>query len=165
MAGVIFPTQPVVEAQAPFGNLDTSFAGAVTVTIRTGTGTAGATLAGTTSVVAAGGLITYTDLTINKAGTGYQLVAASGTFTTAVSAAFDIAKGNQTISFGALLPKVYGDPPFVVTATASSGLPVTYSTSGNCTNAGSTITITGAGSCTVTASQLGDANYNAASPV
>ena len=34
-----------------------------------------------------------------------------------------------------------------------------------CTIAGATVTLTGAGSCTVTASQAGDANYNAAAPV
>ena len=42
---------------------------------------------------------------------------------------------------------------------------MSFGVTGNCTIAASTVTITGAGSCTVTASQLGDANYNAASPV
>jgi hypothetical protein len=79
---------------------------------------------------------------------------------------FSIAKGNQTITFNPLPDKVIGDPPFVVTATASSGLTVTFTASGDCSIAGSTITLIGdlhkAGSCTVTAHQAGNANYNPA---
>src|SRR5262249_37153120 len=73
-----------------------------------------------------------------------------------------IAKADQTISFGPLASKAYGDAPFAVSATASSGLPVSFAAAGACTVAGSTVTITGAGACTVTASQAGDSNHNAA---
>jgi Carboxypeptidase regulatory-like domain/Bacterial Ig domain len=73
-----------------------------------------------------------------------------------------VAKANQTITFGALAGKTYGDPSFTVSATASSGLVVSFGASGNCTIATTTVTITGAGSCTITASQPGDSNYNAA---
>ncbi|MBI3970524.1 MAG: pilus assembly protein [Chloroflexi bacterium] len=76
-----------------------------------------------------------------------------------------IAKADQTIGFGPLASKTYGDPPFDVSATASSGLPLSFSASGDCTISGTTVTLTGAGSCTVTASQPGDANYNAAPDV
>jgi len=76
-----------------------------------------------------------------------------------------IAKASQTITFGALAGKTYGDPPFTVSATASSGLAVSFGPSGNCTIATTTVTITGAGSCTITASQAGNVNYNAASNV
>ena len=81
---------------------------------------------------------------------------------------FSIAKANQTITFAALPDKTYGDPPFTVVATATSGLPVTFTVSGACTNSGTngaTVTLTGAGSCTVTAHQAGNANYNAAPDV
>jgi hypothetical protein len=76
-----------------------------------------------------------------------------------------IAKANQTITFGALAGKTFGDPPFTVSATASSGLAVSFGASGNCTIATATVTITGAGSCTITASQAGNVNYNAAANV
>ena len=79
--------------------------------------------------------------------------------------AFTISKADQTISFGALVDKTYGDADFGVSATASSGLAVNFSASGNCTVSASTVHITGAGSCSVTASQGGDANYNAAQDV
>jgi serine protease AprX len=61
----------------------------------------------------------------------------------------------QSVTFNALDDKIYGDPDFNVSATASSGLAVSFSASGNCTVSGFTVHITGAGSCTVTASQPG----------
>src|SRR2546425_7284692 len=82
-----------------------------------------------------------------------------------VRRAFAITKADPTISFGALAGKTYGDPDFGVSATASSSLGVSFSASGNCTIAGSTVHITGAGSCTITASQSGHPNYNPAANV
>jgi hypothetical protein len=76
-----------------------------------------------------------------------------------------IGKASQTISFGPLSGKTYGDPPFTVSATASSGLAISFGASGNCTVSSTTVTITGAGSCTITASQPGDSNYLPASSV
>jgi|GEM_PF-2948394 len=72
---------------------------------------------------------------------------------------------DQTITFAALAGKTYGDSDFGVSATASSSLPVTFTATGNCSVTGSTVHITGAGSCTVTAHQVGNAFYNAAPDV
>ena len=55
--------------------------------------------------------------------------------------------------------KTYGDPDFDVSATASSGLAVSFGASGSCTVSGQTVHLTGAGTCTITASQAGNANY------
>ncbi len=75
-------------------------------------------------------------------------------------------KLDQTINFPALANKTYADPPFSVTATASSGLPVAFSiASGPATTSGSTVTITGPGTVVVRASQVGNASYNAAPDV
>ena len=73
----------------------------------------------------------------------------------------------QTISFAHLQDRTFGDGPVSVSGTASSGLPLNYTvTSGaNCTIAGDTVTITGPGSCSVTATQAGDSTYAAAAPV
>src|SRR6185295_6879326 len=71
----------------------------------------------------------------------------------------------QTLAFAPLADKIVGDPPFPVSATASSGLAVSFSASGACTVAASTVTLTGAGTCTVTATQGGNASYAAAAPV
>ena len=57
----------------------------------------------------------------------------------------------------------YGDPRQNLEASASSGLPVTFSSSGPCTIAGTTVTIDGAGACQITASQAGSEDYLPAS--
>jgi hypothetical protein len=72
---------------------------------------------------------------------------------------------NQTITFGALSNKTYGDADFTVAATASSGLAVSFTASGDCTVSGDSVHITGAGSCTITAHQAGNGSYNPAPDV
>jgi hypothetical protein len=76
------------------------------------------------------------------------------------------AKTDQTITFGGLSNKTFGDPPFTVSATASSGLPVSFNIlSGPATISGNTVTLTGVGTVVVRASQAGDATYNVAPSV
>ncbi|MEK6337374.1 MAG: choice-of-anchor Q domain-containing protein [Acidobacteriota bacterium] len=76
-------------------------------------------------------------------------------------------KANQTITVDTHAPATAANgSSFTVAATASSGLPVAYSSSGVCTNVGDTFTMTsGTGTCTVKYDQVGDANYNAAPQV
>jgi hypothetical protein len=79
-----------------------------------------------------------------------------------------ITKASQIITFGALENKTFGDADFALKATASSGLSVSYSSTGNCSIGGANndqVHITGAGSCTITAKQVGNQNYNAAQDV
>jgi hypothetical protein len=71
----------------------------------------------------------------------------------------------QTITFGPIANQTYGAPPFQITATASSGLPVSLTPAGQCTLSVNTVTLTGVGTCTITASQAGDAGYAAAPAV
>jgi hypothetical protein len=84
-----------------------------------------------------------------------------------VDRTFAVAKAAQTIAFGAPADRTYGDVPFTVSATATSGLPVTFSslTTPVCTASGTTVTIVAAGNCTIRASQPGNANYSAAPDV
>jgi hypothetical protein len=83
-----------------------------------------------------------------------------------VIANLQVGKANQTISFAPPGEKIFGAPPFTVSATASSGLPVTFSViDGPATITGSTVTLTGTGLVTLRASQGGDANFNAGPPV
>jgi streptogramin lyase len=73
---------------------------------------------------------------------------------------------SQSISWSPQGPYTYGQPPVTLTASASSGLPVSYTvTSGPCSVSGSTLTITGAGSCVVNADQAGNSGYTAAPTV
>ncbi len=87
-----------------------------------------------------------------------------GSAVTSGAATLAITKIGQTITFGALSGKAYTDPPFSVSATATSGLTVTFASSNTsvATVSGTTVTITGVGSTTLTASQSGDLNYNPA---
>ena len=76
-------------------------------------------------------------------------------------------KENQTISFDPPPTKTYGDMNFTLSGSASSGLTVTYDSSDPtvATVAGNVVTIIGAGSTTITASQAGDSQYNPAADV
>lgn len=78
---------------------------------------------------------------------------------------FTFVKANQTITFAAP-SKTYGDADFAP-ATASSGLTVTYASSNTAvaTIVSGQIHVVGVGTSTITASQAGDASYNAASDV
>jgi len=82
-----------------------------------------------------------------------------------VPQSFTIAQANQTITFAALPNKTFGDGDFSISATASSGLTVSFTASGQCTVTGTNVHLTSAGSCLITASQSGDANYNPATSV
>lgn len=83
-----------------------------------------------------------------------------------VTRSFEVAKATQTITFPNPGAKIYGDAPFALLATASSGLSVSYVvTSGPATLNGSTVTLTGAGTVVLTAVQAGDADHTAAEPV
>ncbi len=84
-----------------------------------------------------------------------------------ISASFAVDPIDQTISFGPLADKVYGDADFSVNATSTSGLPVSFSTlSSACSvTGGNVIHLISNGSCTITASQAGDATYNPAPDV
>ena len=95
-----------------------------------------------------------------------NLTAQNYSFATGTQGNLEIIKANQTINFGALADKTYGDENFAVSAKATSGLPVSFSADGACSvNQNGVVSITGAGGCTITASQAGNGNYNAAQSV
>jgi hypothetical protein len=86
---------------------------------------------------------------------------------TPVNQSFQVTQASQTITFGALSNRAFGSAPFTVSATASSGLAVSFAstTSAVCTTSGATVTLVAAGTCTIQATQAGNANYAAATPV
>lgn len=95
-AGEVFSPSLEVTARDAIGNTATSFGGNVTLSITTGTGTGGANLAGTKTVPAAGGVASFSDLSIDQAGNGYTLSARSSGIVGTVSSAFDILIGSAT---------------------------------------------------------------------
>ena len=92
----------------------------------------------------------------NGSGVRFQL---DGTINTALQ--------SQTITFGSLDAKTYGDAPFALSASASSGLAVSYSSSNTAvaTVSGSTVTILSNGTTSITANQAGNTTYAAATAV
>jgi hypothetical protein len=84
-----------VAAVTSAGAVDPSFNGPITLAL--GNNPGGGALGGTTTVTAKNGIATFTGLSLNKAGTGYTLVASSGTLSTATSG-FTVAAPLQLVS-------------------------------------------------------------------
>ena len=84
-----------------------------------------------------------------------------------VNQSFQVTQESQTIIFGALSNQALGTAPFTLSATASSGLAVSFAstTPAVCTVFGTTATLVNVGTCTIQATQAGNANYAAATPV
>ena len=117
-----------------------------------------ASVAGNEVTIHGAGTIT---ITATQAGnTNYQSA-------TAVPRSLTINKANQLITFDALPEKAVGDAPFTLQASTSSGLTIAYASSNPAvaTVSGSTVTIVGNGTTNITATQTGNANYLAATPV
>jgi alpha-tubulin suppressor-like RCC1 family protein len=105
--------------------------------------------------------------TENKSSPASVGIDASQVFSIAFDvAAFDVpvTQGPQTITFGPLVKKTVAQAPVTVIATASSGLPVSFTTTTHhvCTAGGvfgETIDLLAVGTCDVVASQAGSRYY------
>lgn len=125
------------------------------------------------------GTVAYSGTSQGAVNTGSYQIAASGLTADNYSLNYlngtlsILASGDNVITFnsqtaGANLNVAYGDGNIVAAAIATSGLPVTYISSNPAVAkvaANGTVTLLSAGSSTITASQLGDMNHQAASPV
>ena len=116
--------------------------------------------------------LTYNPGTLASNQTYYWQVVARNLAGSATSAIWSfttlsISLTPQTITFGSLGNVTLGVAPFTVGATASSSLAVTFAstTQSVCTVSGATVTVLAAGSCSLTATQAGNATYAAATPV
>ncbi|MDH4374282.1 MAG: hypothetical protein QE510_12860 [Verrucomicrobiota bacterium] len=79
---------------------------------------------------------------------------------------FTVRKIDQSITFRPLVDRDISDPPFTLSAVASSGLDTVFSmVSGPATIVGNTLTLNGAGTVVVRASQAGNTRFSAAAPV
>lgn len=119
--------------------------------------TAVATVSGNTITIVGAGTTTIT--ATQPGDTNWGPASATQTLT--------VAKSPQTITFNALTAVKYLDPSFTLTATSSSGLPISYSSSTTsvASLSGSTVTIGTVGTTTITASQGGDPNFLPATSV
>jgi hypothetical protein len=82
---------------------------------------------------------------------------------TMVSQSFTVNGETQTITFGAIATQTVGTP-LTLSATASSGLAVSFTstTTSVCTVSGTTATFVASGTCTIDANQAGNSAYAAA---
>lgn len=76
-----------------------------------------------------------------------------------------VARAGQLLSFGPLADKTFGDAPFLLFASASSGLTVQYAVTGPARVEGNQLFLTGAGRVEVTVRQPGNENYLSAADV
>lgn len=92
---------------------------------------------------------------------------ASLTGSASITASPATPRAPQTISFSTLPPQSFGATAPTLSATATSGLAVAFSstTPTVCTVAGTAITLLDVGTCTIEATQHGDAAFLAATPV
>lgn len=88
IAGQIITPAMQVAVRDSLGIPDSSFTGNVTMAI--GTNPAGGTLSGTGSVAAVHGVALFGDLSIDRAGTGYTLIAQANGMSPVTSASFNI---------------------------------------------------------------------------
>ncbi len=77
-----------VDVEDAYGNLETGYGGAVTVALAGKP--SGASLGGTASAAASGGVATFSGLTIDQAGSGYMLQAAAAGLTSSDTRAFAV---------------------------------------------------------------------------
>src|SRR5207248_1415173 len=89
-AGGVLPAVSV-QVKDAYGNVLTTDTSSVTLAI--GTSPSGSTLRGTKTVAAVAGLATFSDLTLDKAGTGYTLAASDASLTSATSNSFNVTPG------------------------------------------------------------------------
>lgn len=93
IAGHKMTPSVVVQALRPDGTHDPLFAGTVTLTLASNPG--GATLSGATADIGAGSAV-FNDLSLDHAGTGYQIVASAPGAESATSGLFDVNAAQAT---------------------------------------------------------------------
>ena len=94
-------------------------------------------------------------------------VSATVLFLTGVACLQPAWAASQTITFGTLASIPLSTATFMVAATASSGLPVSFAstTPAVCTVSGNTVTVLALGTCSIVASQAGNGSFAAATSV
>ncbi|KOR28977.1 hypothetical protein TI04_09740, partial [Achromatium sp. WMS2] len=154
---ITFGTAPSLTYLGSSGTLSATASSNLPVSFGTATPTV-CTVSGTTVTPVAAGIC---NITADQAGDAHHSAASQVTQT------ITVAKANQTIIFDSAPSLTYNGATANVTATASSGLIVDFgsTTPTVCTVSGTTVTPVALGTCTITADQAGDANYNPAPQV
>ncbi len=160
---VVQATQTISFTQPPDQYLN------VTPTALSATATSGLTVQFSTSSSA---VCTVSGATLTLVSPGTCIITASQPGNSIYAAAPTQPKsffvvGTQSITFSSPGNQILGTTPAALSASATSGLSVqfTSSTASICTVSGTTLTLVASGTCTITASQSGSSTYSAATPV
>ena len=145
-----------VNFSAPVSNGGSAILGYTVTVVETG-----ATFSAASSPINVTGLTNGTAYTFTVKASNIAGVGTASSASTAVT-----PKAAQTIAFNNPGTQNFGTAP-TLSAAASSGLPVTFSstTTGVCTVSGSTLTFVTAGTCNINANQAGNSSYAAAPQV
>ncbi|MCY7388511.1 MAG: hypothetical protein LH481_10675, partial [Burkholderiales bacterium] len=150
------PTSPVTFGVSPVTLTATASSGLTAFTFSTSSASSICTVSGNQLTRVGAGTCS---LTATQPGNANYASASANAIVT-------ISLPSQTISFAPATPVVLGVAPITLTATSTSGLTsFTFSTSSAasiCTVSGNQLTIVGVGSCIVTATQAGNANFASA---
>ena len=138
-------------------NLTATADSGLTVSLASST-TSVCTVSGTTLTLVDEGTCT---ITASQAGSGDYLAADD------VERSFTVSKASQTITFADPGSKALSLGSFTASSSADSGLTVSMasSTGSVCSVTGFTVSLLATGTCTLTASQAGNSNYDAATNV
>lgn len=151
------PASPVNVGVGPITLTATASSGLTTFNFSTGSAAGICTVSGNQLTIVGAGTC---DLTATQAGNASYSSASA-------NASVVINVQSQTVTFTPASPVNVGVSPITLTATASSGLTAftfsTTSVAGICTVSGNQLTIVGAGTCDLTATQAGNASYASAS--
>ena len=165
-AGLAISPPVKVSIQDGSGNAVTSATNRVTVAL--GSNPGGSVLSGTLTVSAVSGVATFSNLSLNKPGTGYTLVATSGSLTQVTSTPFNVTVGpaaqiaaNSVTSQTAPVGTAVQAPPSVIVRDAKgnpvSGVAVTFAVTqgGGTISPTSAISTSGSGTASLTRWTLG----------
>ena len=142
VAGATITPTIAVTAHDQFGNIATGFGGSVTVGI--GTNPGGGTLSGTTTRTATAGVATFTNLSIDKTGSGYTLIATATGFSGSVSDPFTVTAAGVSAT-----QSLVSAVPSTITAStgaSSSTISVTAKDAFGNAIAGATVVLSASGS-------------------
>jgi len=158
--GQAFATQPVVQVQDAGSNVVTTSSALVTASLSSGT------VVGTGNATSNSGVATFSGLGITGSPGSYTITYSSGLLTSA-SQSITVVRGDQSALSVSSTSGTYGAALTLTTSGGSGTGAVTYvvvdGTATGCAESGGQLTVTAAGTCTVTATKALDTNYNAVS--
>ena len=158
--GQAFTTQPVVQVQDAGSNVVTSSSAVVTASLSSGT------VVGTGNATSSSGVATFSGLGITGSPGSYTVTYSSGALATA-SQSITVVRADQGALSLTSTSGTYGAALSLITSGGSGTGATTYvvvdGSATGCAESSGALSVTSAGTCTVTATKALDTNFNAVS--